>query len=77
VVEIGLALIRERFWTALLAPLLLPAVPVITLINFACEILFERKWSQRVWGVTGVGLRNEFLRIPVTDPFLEVTDIRQ
>jgi predicted metal-dependent phosphoesterase TrpH len=77
VVEIGLALIRDRFWTALLAPLLLPAVPVITLINFACEILFERKWSRRVWAAAGVGLRNEFFRIPVTDPLFEVTDIRQ
>jgi hypothetical protein len=33
---------------ALLAPLLLPVVPVVTLVNYACEISFERKWSRRL-----------------------------
>jgi hypothetical protein len=27
---------------------LLPIVPVVTLGNYICEILFERKWSRRL-----------------------------
>jgi predicted metal-dependent phosphoesterase TrpH len=69
VARIGFALVAEHPWMALLAPLLLPVVPMVTLVNYACEILFERKWSQR--------LRNELLGIPIADPLFEVTDIRQ
>ena len=69
VAQIGFALVREYPAMALLAPLLLPAVPVVTLVNYALEILFERKWSRR--------LRNEFLGVPIADALFEVTDIRQ
>jgi predicted metal-dependent phosphoesterase TrpH len=65
--QIGLSLIGEHPVMALLAPLLLPVVPMVTLVNYVCEILFERKWSRR--------LRNELVGIPVTDPLFEVTDI--
>jgi predicted metal-dependent phosphoesterase TrpH len=69
IARIGLALVGERPAMALLAPLLLPVVPMVTLVNYVCEILFERKWSRR--------LRNELLRIPIADPLFEVTDVRQ
>jgi predicted metal-dependent phosphoesterase TrpH len=69
VAGIGLASVREHSWMALAAPLLLPVVPLVTLVNYVCEILFERKWSRR--------LRNELLRIPIADPLFEVTDVRQ
>jgi predicted metal-dependent phosphoesterase TrpH len=69
VARIGFALVGEHPAMALLAPLLLPLVPVVTLVNYACEILFERKWSRR--------LRNELLGIPVADTLFEVTDVRQ
>jgi predicted metal-dependent phosphoesterase TrpH len=69
ITRIGLALVSERPAMALLAPLLLPVVPMVTLVNYVCEILFERKWSRR--------LRNELLRIPIADPLFEVTDVRQ
>jgi predicted metal-dependent phosphoesterase TrpH len=67
--RIGLALVGEHPAMALLAPLLLPIVPVVTLVNYVCEILFERKWSRR--------LRNELIGIPIADPLFEVTDVRQ
>jgi predicted metal-dependent phosphoesterase TrpH len=67
ITQIGMSLIGEYPAMALLAPLLLPMVPLVTLVNYACEILFERKWSRR--------LRNELVRIPVADPLFEVTDI--
>jgi predicted metal-dependent phosphoesterase TrpH len=69
IARIAMELIREHPAMAFLAPLLMPVVPVVTLVNYACEILFERKWSRR--------LRNEFLGVPIADPLFEVTDIRQ
>jgi hypothetical protein len=68
VAEIGIMFLRENPWAAPLAPLLL-AVPVVTLVNFAREMLFERKWSSRVL--------DQFIRIPATHPLLEVTDVGQ
>src|ERR1039458_8845195 len=65
--QIGLSLVGEHPAMALLAPVLLPIVPMVTLVNYVCEILFERKWSRR--------LRNELVGIPVADPLFEVTDI--
>jgi predicted metal-dependent phosphoesterase TrpH len=40
--------IREKWWTALLGPLTL-AVPVVTLLNYARELAFGRKWARRVF----------------------------
>ena len=48
VLNIGSAMVRERLWPALFAPLFL-AVPVITLANYAREFLFEQKWSRQMW----------------------------
>jgi hypothetical protein len=48
VARIGFALVREHPWMGLLAPLLLPVVPVVTVGNYIREILFERKWSRRL-----------------------------
>ena len=47
VMEIGWSLIREKNWTALLAPLFL-AVPAVTLANTIREYTFEAKWSRRL-----------------------------
>jgi predicted metal-dependent phosphoesterase TrpH len=48
VARIGFALVGEHPWMGLLAPLLLPVVPVVTVGNYVCEILFWRKWSRRL-----------------------------
>ena len=42
---IGLSMVRERRWTAILAPLL-AVVPLVTLINFGLEVCFARKWAR-------------------------------
>jgi predicted metal-dependent phosphoesterase TrpH len=68
VAEIGIMFLRETPGAAPLAPLLL-AVPLITLVNFGREMLFERKWSGRVL--------DQLISIPATNTLLEVTDIGQ
>ncbi len=65
VAKIGLSLVGEHPWMALFAPVLLTAVPVVTLANQMCEILFERHWSRRL---------GQFVRIQNTGPLFEVTD---
>jgi predicted metal-dependent phosphoesterase TrpH len=50
ILEIGLALIGEKPWTAAFAPLML-TIPLITLGNHASELLFEHRWSRRMWPV--------------------------
>ena len=47
VLEIGCCLVREKSWTALLAPLLL-AAPLVTLGNLIRELTFNHKWSRRL-----------------------------
>jgi hypothetical protein len=89
--QIGLSLIGEHPVMALLAPLLLPVVPMVTLLNYVCEILFERKWSRRLRDVRhnpGVGTSadaarrsacatsgDELVGIPIADTFFEVADV--
>jgi hypothetical protein len=51
VLEIGWSLIQEHRWTAALAPLFL-AIPAITLANYAREMVFESRWSRRLWPVS-------------------------
>lgn len=53
IVEIGVALMREKQWALMLAPLLL-AVPAVTLANCVHEIAFARKWARRT-GVAALG----------------------
>jgi len=48
VLEIGAEFLRERRWVAAASPLFL-LVPVITLVNYACEVAFDAKWSRRAW----------------------------
>jgi predicted metal-dependent phosphoesterase TrpH len=48
VLQIGCGLVKERAWALALAPLLL-IVPLVTLGNYAREILFHQKWSRRLW----------------------------
>jgi predicted metal-dependent phosphoesterase TrpH len=47
VLEIGWSMVKEKNWTAILAPLFL-AVPAVTLANFVREYAFEAKWSRRL-----------------------------
>lgn len=42
--SIGVDLMRERKWAAVLLPLLF-AVPFVTAVNYAREVAFERKWA--------------------------------
>jgi predicted metal-dependent phosphoesterase TrpH len=63
--SIGLALVREHPAMALLAPVLLPVVPVVTAVNYVCEILFERRWSRRLRHSTGVGMSADAARTSV------------
>ena len=44
---IGGEMMREKKWTALLAPLAL-AVPPVTFANYCTEILFARGWGRRI-----------------------------
>jgi len=46
--EIGRGLIGEKPWTAAFAPLMV-AIPLITLGNHISELLFEHRWSRRMW----------------------------
>ena len=48
VLGIGSSLVRERPWTVLLTPLML-AVPVVTLVNYFCELSFHARWSRALW----------------------------
>ncbi len=50
ILEIGLAMIGEKPWTTAFAPLLL-TIPLIMLGNHASELLFEHRWSRRLWPV--------------------------
>ena len=47
VVEIALALFREKRWTLALSPLL-AVLPMVTLANCLLEDVFARRWSRRV-----------------------------
>jgi predicted metal-dependent phosphoesterase TrpH len=48
VLGIGANLVRERRWALALAPLML-AVPVVTLVNYFCELSFHARWSRATW----------------------------
>jgi predicted metal-dependent phosphoesterase TrpH len=51
ILDIGAALMRDKPWTAACAPLML-AIPLITLGNQVSELLFEHRWSRRIWPAT-------------------------
>lgn len=48
VLGIGANLVRERPWAFTLAPLML-AVPLVTLVNYFCELSFHARWSGAMW----------------------------
>jgi predicted metal-dependent phosphoesterase TrpH len=48
VLGIGSSLVGERPWTVMLTPLML-AIPVITLVNYFCELGFHSRWSRALW----------------------------
>jgi predicted metal-dependent phosphoesterase TrpH len=47
VLEIGLRMVGERMWAAILTPLLV-AIPFVTLVNYFEEVVFADKWARRV-----------------------------
>jgi predicted metal-dependent phosphoesterase TrpH len=47
--SIGLSLVQEKPWTAVLLPLLV-FVPAFTIINFMMELSFAAKWGNRLAG---------------------------
>jgi predicted metal-dependent phosphoesterase TrpH len=48
VLGIGSSLVRERPWAVVLTPLML-VVPLVTLVNYFCELGFHARWSRAVW----------------------------
>jgi predicted metal-dependent phosphoesterase TrpH len=48
ILDIGISFMREKPWATILAPLLF-AVPLVILGNHVSEILFEQRWSRRIW----------------------------
>jgi hypothetical protein len=48
VLGIGSSLVRERPWTVVLTPLML-VVPLVTAVNYFCELGFHARWSRSVW----------------------------
>jgi predicted metal-dependent phosphoesterase TrpH len=51
VLGIGSSLVRERPWAAVLTPLML-LVPLVTLVNYFCELSFHARWSRALWPST-------------------------
>jgi predicted metal-dependent phosphoesterase TrpH len=47
VCSIGLSLLREKLWTAVLMPLM-TFIPAITIVNFLMELSFAAKWGNRM-----------------------------
>jgi len=68
ILEIGSCLVKDYAWGVALAPLL-AAVPFVTLGNYAIEMLFGYKWSQRL----GVAAGERAFVIPA-DPLIEMPD---
>jgi hypothetical protein len=58
-------MMREKHWTALLAPLAV-LVPVITLLNYYDERAFVRRWAPQVLGQPEVRKRRRWLTAPQT-----------
>jgi predicted metal-dependent phosphoesterase TrpH len=50
VLGIGSSLVNERPWTFVLTPLMF-AVPLVTLVNYFCELNFHARWSRAIWPV--------------------------
>jgi predicted metal-dependent phosphoesterase TrpH len=48
VLGIGGSLVRDCPWAVVLTPLML-VVPVVTLVNYFCELSFRARWSRALW----------------------------
>ncbi len=51
VLGIGGSLVRDCPWAVVLTPLML-VVPVVTLVNYFCELSFRARWSRTMWPAT-------------------------
>ena len=65
VFSIGLEMMREKYWTALLAPLAV-LVPVITCLNYYSEGCFRRRWAPRILDQPELLKRHAWIRMPQT-----------
>jgi predicted metal-dependent phosphoesterase TrpH len=50
VLGIGSSLVCDRPWTFVLSPLM-AAIPLVTLVNYFCELSFHARWSRTIWPV--------------------------
>jgi predicted metal-dependent phosphoesterase TrpH len=48
VLGIGSSLVGDCPWTFVLTPLML-AIPLVTLVNYFCELSFHARWSRTLW----------------------------
>jgi len=48
VLGIGASLVRERPWACVFTPLM-AVVPLVTLVNYFCELSFHARWSRVIW----------------------------
>jgi len=48
VLGIGGSLVRDCPWAVVLTPLML-VIPVVTLVNYFCELSFRARWSRTIW----------------------------
>jgi len=48
VLGIGSSLVNDFPWAFVIAPLML-AVPLVTLVNYFCELGFHARWSRTLW----------------------------
>jgi predicted metal-dependent phosphoesterase TrpH len=65
VFSIGLEMMREKYWTALLAPLGV-LVPAITCLNYYNESSFRRRWAPQILNQPEVPKRRSWMHMPQT-----------
>lgn len=65
VFSIGFDMMREKYWTALLAPLAF-LVPAITCLNYCSERRFRNRWAPQVLGKSDAEKRYGWMQLPRT-----------
>jgi predicted metal-dependent phosphoesterase TrpH len=60
---IACEMVREKYWTALLAPLA-PLAPLACLLNYCCEHAFNRRWAARVLADDSARARHPWVYFP-------------
>lgn len=63
VFSIGIEMMREKHWTAALAPLAF-LVPAITCLNYCSERLFRRRWAAQVLNQPDASARRSWMAMP-------------